>query len=134
MSEMKTIMFPGDLEPRKVSDAKARELIGNLDELETTKRSNLVEAINEVLQYGGNSGGGVNLTGYATEQYVKEYAQPKGSYLTQHQSLEHLLPRSDLGQAVNNALIQATNDWIASKTWVTTQVKDAIKASWEASY
>jgi hypothetical protein len=34
------------------------------------------------------SGGNVDLTGYATEQYVKDYAQPKGEYLTEHQSLE----------------------------------------------
>lgn len=32
---------------------------------------------------GGNSGGNVDLTGYATEQYVQEYAQPKGNYLTE---------------------------------------------------
>lgn len=30
-----------------------------------------------------DSGGDVDLTGYATEQYVQEYAQPKGSYLTE---------------------------------------------------
>lgn len=29
------------------------------------------------------SGGNVDLTGYATEQYVKDYAQPKGEYLTE---------------------------------------------------
>lgn len=29
------------------------------------------------------SGGDIDLTGYATEQYVKEYAQPKGNYLTE---------------------------------------------------
>lgn len=29
-----------------------------------------------------DSGGNVDLTGYATEQYVKDYAQPKGEYLT----------------------------------------------------
>ena len=30
-----------------------------------------------------DSGGNVDLTGYATEQYVQEYAQPKGEYLTE---------------------------------------------------
>ena len=30
-----------------------------------------------------DSGGNVDLTGYATEQYVKDYAQPKGDYLTE---------------------------------------------------
>lgn len=30
-----------------------------------------------------DSGGNVDLTGYATEQYVKDYAQPKGNYLTE---------------------------------------------------
>lgn len=32
---------------------------------------------------GYGSGGSIDLTGYATEQYVKEYAQPKGNYLTE---------------------------------------------------
>lgn len=32
---------------------------------------------------GQNSGGNVDLTGYATEKYVQEYAQPKGEYLTE---------------------------------------------------
>ena len=30
-----------------------------------------------------SSGGNVDLTGYATEEYVQEYAQPKGEYLTE---------------------------------------------------
>jgi hypothetical protein len=30
---------------------------------------------------------GADLTGYATEDYVKDYAQPKGNYLTEHQDL-----------------------------------------------
>ncbi len=30
-----------------------------------------------------DSGGNVDLTGYATEQYVKDYAQPAGNYLTE---------------------------------------------------
>ena len=30
-----------------------------------------------------DSGGNVDLSGYATEQYVKDYAQPKGEYLTE---------------------------------------------------
>ena len=34
------------------------------------------------LPAGQGSGGNVDLTGYATEQYVKDYAQPKGEYLT----------------------------------------------------
>lgn len=34
------------------------------------------------LPVGQGSGGNADLTGYATEQYVKDYAQPKGEYLT----------------------------------------------------
>lgn len=30
-----------------------------------------------------------SLTGYATENYVKDYAQPKGNYLTEHQDISH---------------------------------------------
>jgi hypothetical protein len=38
---------------------------------------------------------GADLTGYATETYVKDYAQPKGNYLTQHQSLEGYAKTTD---------------------------------------
>ena len=38
---------------------------------------------------------GVDLTGYATETYVKEYAQPKGNYLTQHQDISGKANKSD---------------------------------------
>ena len=36
-----------------------------------------------------------SLTGYATETYVKEYAQPKGDYLTQHQDVSGKANKSD---------------------------------------
>lgn len=44
-----------------------------------------------------DSGGNVDLTGYATEQYVKDYAQPKGNYLES----------TALPTAINTALAQA---------------------------
>ena len=44
------------------------------------------------------------------------------------------LDKSELPTKINAALTQATDDWLASKAWVTTQVNAAIKASWEASY
>ena len=49
----------------------------------------------------------VDLTGYATEGWVQRGYQPKGDYLTEHQSLAHLLPREDLDSAINTALAQA---------------------------
>lgn len=70
MSEMKTLKFPGDKEPREIVDAKAREdinfiseKIGNLENLETYDKSNLVTAINEAARTGG--GGGLNATASA---------------------------------------------------------------------
>ena len=53
------------------------------------------------------SGGNVDLTGYATEQYVQDYAQPKGNYLTEHQDISGKLDASKLPEAVNDALAQA---------------------------
>lgn len=44
------------------------------------------------------------------------------------------LDKSELPTKISTALTQATDDWLASKAWVTTQVNAAIKASWEASY
>lgn len=49
-----------------------------------------------------HSGGNVDLSGYATEQWVKDQ-----NYLTQHQDISGLLPRTELETAVNNALAQA---------------------------
>lgn len=80
------------------------------------------------------SGGNVDLTGYATEEYVQEYAQPKGEYLTEvpsgyaqkseiptkvsqlqndkgylteHQDISGKLDSSELPTAINTALSQA---------------------------
>ena len=49
----------------------------------------------------------IDLTGYATEQYVKDYAQPKGNYLTEHQDISSKLDASALPTAINTALAQA---------------------------
>lgn len=49
----------------------------------------------------------VDLTGYALESWVTAGFQPKGDYLTEHQSLAHLLPRAELDSAINTALDQA---------------------------
>ena len=51
--------------------------------------------------------GNVDLIGYATEQYLKEYAQPKGDYLTEHQDISGKLDASELPNAINAALAQA---------------------------
>lgn len=37
-----------------------------------------------------------DLTGYATENFVKEYSQPKGSYLTEHQDLSGYAKKTDI--------------------------------------
>jgi len=49
----------------------------------------------------------VDLTGYATEQYVQEFAQPKGDYLTEHQDISGKLDADRLPEAVYDALAQA---------------------------
>ena len=41
-------------------------------------------------------GGNVDLTGYATEKWVEEGFQPKGNYLTEHQSLEGYAKTSEI--------------------------------------
>ena len=45
--------------------------------------------------------GSVDLSGYATEQYVKDYAQPKGNYLTEHQSLDGYAKTEDIPTKVS---------------------------------
>ena len=49
----------------------------------------------------------MNLTDYATEQFVREFAQPKGEYLTKHQDISGKLDANKLPEAINDALAQA---------------------------
>lgn len=73
----------------------------------------------------GGSGGNVDLTGYATEQYVQEYAQPKGDYLTEHQSLDGYAKTKDIptkpedigAQPVGNYLTEVPSGY-ATEKWV----------------
>lgn len=51
----------------------------------------------------------MNLESYATEDYVKGYAQPKGKYLTEHQDISGKLDANKLPEAINAALTQAKN-------------------------
>ena len=102
MSIMKTIRFPGDTEAREIYDEKARNLIGDLSRLNTTNKDSIVDAVNEAMTTGN-----ADMTGYATEQYVQEYAQPKGEYLTEHQDISGKLNISELPEAINTALTQA---------------------------
>lgn len=51
MSIMKTIKFPGDTESREIYDEQARNAIGDLESLNTTDKTSLVNAINEVANY-----------------------------------------------------------------------------------
>ena len=66
----------------------------------------LQEEIEEVKNSQSDSGS-IDLTGYATEQYVRDYAQPKGNYLTEHQDISGKLDASALPAAINDALAQA---------------------------
>ena len=51
--------------------------------------------------------GNVELLGYATEQYVQDYAQPKGDYLTEHQDISGKLDADKLPEAIDIALAEA---------------------------
>ena len=55
------------------------------------------------------TGGNTDLTGYATETWVKEGYQPKGEYLTEHQDISGKLDADKLPEAINTALAQAKN-------------------------
>lgn len=68
------------------------------------------EKINPVTSVDGikaDENGNVNLVGYATEKHVKEYAQPKGNYLTEHQDISGKLDADKLPDAIDAALAQA---------------------------
>ena len=72
MKEMKTLTI-GDTTYDIVDDR-----IGKLNDLDTEAKGCIVDSINEVFTRSKN----IDLNGYATEQYVQDYAQPKGNYLT----------------------------------------------------
>lgn len=45
--------------------------------------------------------------GYATKEFVQKNYQPKGEYLTEHQDISGLLPRTELEDAIEDALAEA---------------------------
>ena len=74
--------YPAPGEPVPPVWAQIIAMIGELDNLDTEAKENLVAAINEAAKT-GNGNGNADLTGYATEQFVREGYQPKGNYLTE---------------------------------------------------
>ena len=48
-----------------------------------------------------------DLTGYATEQWVRDGYQERGNYLTEHQDISGKLDADQLPEAINDALAQA---------------------------
>ena len=77
-----------------------------------------------------DSGGNVDLTGYATEKYVREYAQPKGDYLTEvpegYAKTEDIPKKpGDIGaQPAGNYLTEVPSDY-ATKEFVTNKIAEA---------
>lgn len=67
MAEMKTLTLQGTT--YEITDQKARDNIGNLDELETTDKTCLVAAINEAAR----SGGGGEVDPGEVEKIVEDY-------------------------------------------------------------
>lgn len=61
---MKTIKFPGDVEPREIYDEQARNSIGDLSGLNTANKDDLVGAVNEVLS------NNTNLDNYPTKDEI----------------------------------------------------------------
>lgn len=51
--------------------------------------------------------GNIDLSGYATEEWVQDGYQPKGNYLTEHQDISGKLDADKLPEAINTALAQA---------------------------
>jgi hypothetical protein len=77
-----------------------------------------------------HTGGNVDLTGYATEQYVKDYAQPKGDYLTKvpegYAKTEDIPTKpEDIGaQPAGNYLTEVPGGY-ATEEFVTNKIAEA---------
>ena len=54
-----------------------------------------------------DASGNIDLSGYATEEWVQKGYQPKGNYLTEHQDISDKLDESRLPEVINTALAQA---------------------------
>lgn len=67
----------------------------------------LMGAVGGVTTPETGSGGNVDLTDYAKEQWVQDNYQPKGEYLTEHQDISGKLDASALTTAIDTALAQA---------------------------
>lgn len=75
------------------------------------------EALKNKMNIGSDSGGDVDLTGYATEQYVQEYAQPKGEYLTEvpdgYAKTEDIPTDAEIIQLIKNNAPESSGGGIA---------------------
>ena len=78
---------------------------GSSDSTQNVDLSGYVKSVNgNAPDENGNveiaiSGESADLTGYATEQWVQESYQPKGDYLTEHQSLDGYAKTEDIPEA-----------------------------------
>lgn len=68
---------------------------GNDYVLTEKDKEDIAEMAAEMVDVPG-SGGNVDLTGYATEQFVRDGFQPKGEYLTEHQDLTEYAKKSEI--------------------------------------
>lgn len=105
MREMKTVTLNGK-KYDSFADAKVREAVGDLNGLETTAKSNLVKAINEIKSDTAELDTTLSVPGKAADS-----------------------------KAVGDALKDKLDSTKAiTEGWVTAQIQAAINATWEASY
>lgn len=57
-----------------------------------------------------DSGGNVDLTGYATEQFVRDGYQPKGNYLTEHQDISGKADKNQVATYITPEMYGAKGD------------------------
>ena len=82
-------------------------MIGDLADLATTSKDNLVDAINEAAQSGGGGGASVELDTTLTQSGKAADAKAVGDALADKQPIGYYLTQDDLQSATNAALEQA---------------------------
>lgn len=115
MSNISRVQFNGV--EYNLLDKEAQAKIAELKENTYTKSEvdELLDSLDDKIE-------GIDLTPYETKEGAAEKYQPKGNYLTEHQSLENYYTKEEVDQAIENVDVSDQLENYATKEYVDSKV------------